>query len=151
METQSVTIDIDAPADRVAQVMKDVDRWPEWTPTVKRVRRFDSGDLRLGSRLMISQPKFPPAIWKATAVEPFGFTWVSVAPAMRVVAHHYVEPLGPTSRATLKLEFHGLVGRWFGRMTKGINARYLALEARGLKGRSENPLYTHPAGGGAAA
>ena len=141
MERQFTIVDIAAPAERVAQVMKDVDRWPEWTPTVKSIKRFDSGELRVGSRLMISQPKFPPAFWKATKVEPLGFTWVSVAPGMRIVANHYVESLGQNSRATLSLEFHGLVGPWFGRMTSGINQRYIELEAAGLRSRSVNPLY----------
>jgi hypothetical protein len=142
MERQFIAVDIDAPAERVADVMKSVERWSEWTPTVNWVKRLDAGDFRVGSRVMISQPKFPPAFWKATRIEPLGFTWVSTAPGMRVVAHHFVEPLGPVSRATLSLEFHGLVGPWFGRLTKGINERYLALEAAGLKARSENPLYT---------
>jgi hypothetical protein len=146
MERQLITIDIAAPADRVAEVMKDVERWPEWTPTVKWIRKLDSGEFRVGSRLMISQPKFPPAFWKATKVERLGFTWVSSAPGMRVIAHHHVESLGPGSRATLSLEFHGLVGPWFGRLTRGINERYLALEADGLKRRAENPLYARSGG-----
>jgi hypothetical protein len=141
MERQFITVDIDAPAERVASVMKDVERWREWTPTVNWIRRLDHGEFRVGSRVLISQPKFPPAFWKATKIEPLGFTWVSTAPGMRVVAHHFVEPLGPGSRATLSLEFHGLIGPWFGRMTKSINTRYLGLEAEGLKLRSENPLY----------
>jgi carbon monoxide dehydrogenase subunit G len=143
MERQFITFDVDAPADRVVEVMKDIDRWPEWTPTVKRVTRFDAGEFRVGSRVMISQPKFPPAVWKATRIEPLGFTWVSSAPGMRVVANHYVEPLGPNSRVTLSLEFHGLVGPWFGRLTRGINQRYLELEAKGLAARAVNPLFTH--------
>ena len=146
MERQSITFDISAPAERVAAVMKDVERWPEWTPTVRSIKRLDSGEFRVGSRLIISQPKFPPAMWKATTLEPLGFTWVSSAPGMRVVAHHWVEPLGPNSRVTLSLEFHGLFGPWFGRMTKGINQRYLELEAAGLRQRSENPLYKRPGG-----
>jgi hypothetical protein len=146
MERQSMTIDIAAPAERVASVMKDIERWAEWTPTVKRVRRLDSGEFRGGSRVLISQPKFPPAFWKATTIEPLGFTWVSSAPGMRVVASHFVEPLGPNARATLSLEFHGLLSPWFGRMTAGINQRYLALEATGLKARCENPLYQHSGG-----
>jgi hypothetical protein len=146
MERQFITFDVAAPAERVAGVMKDVARWPEWTPTVRRIRRLDAGEFRVGSRLMISQPKFPPALWKATKIEPLGFTWVSTAPGMRVVANHYVEPLGPGSRVTLSLEFHGFIGPWFGRLTRRINERYLALEAKGLAARAENPLYTHSGG-----
>ena len=33
----SVTVDIPAPPDRVWAVIADVERWPEWTPTVTRI------------------------------------------------------------------------------------------------------------------
>jgi hypothetical protein len=141
MERQFITIDIAAPPERVSEVMKDIDRWVEWTPTVKRIRRIDHGEFRVGSRVVISQPRFPPALWKATSVEPLGFVWVSSAPGMRVIAQHFAETISGGSRATLSLEFHGLLGPWFGRMTAGINQRYLEAEATGLKARSENPQY----------
>ena len=143
MIRQFKTIDIDVPPERVWEVMSDLN-WQEWTPTVKRIKRLDTRPFGIGSRVMISQPGFPPAFWKATAFEPGrGFTWISVAPGMRVVANHFVEPNGAGSRATLSLEFHGLIGRWFGRLTAKINQRYLEYEAKGLKARSENPSYRH--------
>ena len=108
------------------------------------VKRLDGGPFAVGSRVVIRQPKFPPAWWKVTAIEPGrSFTWISVAPGLRVVAHHWVEPTAPGSRATLSLAFQGVFGGVFGRMTKGITERYLALEARGLKARSENPEFRH--------
>jgi hypothetical protein len=40
--------------------------------------------------------------------------------------------------------FHkGAIVGVFGRMTKAITERYLSLEARGLKARSENPEFRH--------
>jgi hypothetical protein len=143
---QSTTIDIQASPARVWEVMSDL-RWHEWTPTVKSIQQLDGGPLRIGTRAKISQPKFPPAFWKATVVEPDkGFTWVSTAPGMRVVAHHWIEPAGAGSRATLSIEFHGLLGPLFGRLTSKINQRYLGLEAAGLKARSENPEFRHTGG-----
>jgi len=49
------------------------------------------------------------------------------------------------SRATLTLELHGLFAGVFGRLTKAITERYVALEANGLKARSENSQSRHDA------
>ena len=144
MRTFRITTDIAAPAERVWQVMSDTDRWHEWTPSVTRVKRLGGGPLALGSRALIRQPRFPPALWKVTAIEPGkSFTWVSIAPGLRVVGHHSVEPTGAGSRATLSLELEGILGGVWGRMTRDITKRYLALEARGLKARSEDAGFGH--------
>jgi uncharacterized protein YndB with AHSA1/START domain len=144
MRRFSITIDIAVPAERVWQVMSDTDRWHEWTPSVISVKRLGGGPFAVGSRAVIRQPRFPPALWKIIAIEPGrSFTWISTAPGLRVVAHHWVEPAAGGSRATLSLDLQGIFGGVFGRMTKGITERYLAFEAGGLKARSENPGYRH--------
>ena len=124
--------------------MSDTDRWREWTPSVTSIKRLGGGPFKVGSRLLIRQPKFPPAMWKVTAIEPGrGFTSVSIGPGFRAIARHSVEPTAAGSRATLSLELQGIFGGMFGSMTKGITERYLALEATGLKARSENPVFHH--------
>ena len=81
MKTFDIAIGIDAPAERVWQVMIDIDRWNEWTPSVTSIKRLDSGPLVVGSRLVIRQPKFPPARWSITAFDPgLSFTWMSSGP-----------------------------------------------------------------------
>ena len=138
MRDFSISIDIGAPPHRVWEVMTDVERWSEWTPSVTRIRRFPNGPIDVGSRLWIKQPKFPPAMWKVIDVKPNrSFTSVSGAPGFKVVANHSIEPIPAGSRVTLALRFNGPMGGWFGRMTAGINNRYLAMEANGLKQRSE--------------
>lgn len=138
MKEFSVSIDIAAPAERVFAVMTDVERWPEWTPSVTRVDRLDGGPFAVGSRVRVVQPKLPPAVWRATAlIEGRGFTWVSSAPGLRVTAHHRVEPTGAGSRATLAIQYAGLFGPLLAWLTRDINDRYLGLEAAGLKARSE--------------
>ena len=144
MRTFRITTDISAPAERVWAVMSDTERWHEWTPSVTSIKRLDHGPFAVGSRLVIRQPKFPPALWKVTAIEPGrGFTSASIGPGLRVIARHSVEPTTSGSKATLSLELQGLLGGVFGRMTKGITERYLAFEATGLKARSENPAFHH--------
>jgi uncharacterized protein YndB with AHSA1/START domain len=148
MRRFSVTTEIDAPAERVWQVMSDTDRWHEWTPSITSSRRLGDAPLAVGTRVVIRQPKFPPALWTVRAVEPGrSFTWVSVAPGLRVVGQHAVEPTARGSRATLSLDLQGLLGGVFGRLTGAITERYIGLEAAGLKARSENPAFRHGAAG----
>jgi hypothetical protein len=138
----SITTEVDAPAEVVFAVLGEVERWPEWTPTVTRVERLgDAGaPLAVGGRLRIVQPKVPPAEWTITALEPGrGFRLVSRSPGATVEAHHRAEPTGEghRSRVTLSVTFSGLLGRVVGWMMRGLNERYLAEEAAGLKRRSE--------------
>jgi uncharacterized protein YndB with AHSA1/START domain len=139
-----ISIDIDAPAERVWNVTSDVERWPEWTPSVTSVKRMGNEPFAVGTRVVIKQPKFPPAIWKVTSIEPGkSFTWVSSAPGLRVIGHHAVAKVGAGSRATLSLELEGLFGGVWGRLTRDITLKYIGFEANGLKARSENPSYSH--------
>jgi uncharacterized membrane protein len=138
----SISIDINAPAHRVYEVMSDTTRWHEWTPSVTSIRRLDSGPFAVGSRALVRQPKFPPALWTVTAIDDRrSFTWTNRAPGIKVTAHHSIDPSGDRSKATLSLRYEGLLGGLFARMTRGITNRYLAMEANGLKKRSENPYY----------
>jgi uncharacterized membrane protein len=138
MKTFSISVEIQAPPPRVWSVMADVERWPEWTASVRSVKRLDTGPLAVGSRARIQQPGLPPAWWKVVVVdEGRGFTWVSRGPGIRVTARHQVEPAANGSRAALSLEFGGLFGGLLAKATSGINDRYLGMEAAGLKRRSE--------------
>ena len=140
MKTLSITVDIKAPPQRVWAVLSDVEGWPDWTPSVKRVERLDAGPLAVGGRARLRQPKLRPAIWQITKVEKgSSFTWVTRSPGLLVTAHHVIEPIkkGNASRVTLSVEFSGLVGPLVAWLTRGLNQRYLGLEAAGLKRRSE--------------
>jgi uncharacterized membrane protein len=137
-----IAVDINAPSDRVWAVMRDVESWPEWTPTVKKIRRLDKGSLAVGSRVIIWQPKLLPAKWKVTELDDSrkSFTWETRGPGMRLKAQHWVEVAGSTTRATLSIQFLGPLGPLFAWLTRKLNDRYLAIEARGLRQRSEGLL-----------
>lgn len=132
------SVDIAAPPDVVWSVMADVERWHEWTESVRSIQLVGGGPFRVGTRARIRQPKFPPALWKVTALEPgHSFTWESGAPGMRVYANHSVQAVAAGTRAALVLYYQGFAGRLLARMTRDITNRYLRYEAEGLKRRSE--------------
>lgn len=135
----SITVEIAAPAERVWEVLVDVERWSEWTETVTQVRRLDEGPLRPGSRARISQPKIPETEYVVTALDPGrSFTWVATGPGVTTTARHEVEALsGDRTRVRLVVELGGWLGSVMGRFYRGLTDRYLANEAAGLKSRCE--------------
>jgi hypothetical protein len=142
MRDFQIQVEIQATPDQVWTVMRDVEHWSDWTPTVRSIRRLDHGPLVVGSRAIVRQPKLPPAMWRITELDDTRrtFTWISRAPGVRVIACHSVNASGAGSRATLSLRFEGLLAGLLARLTRDINDQYLALEAKGLKQHSERSV-----------
>ena len=131
-------VEIHAPAERVWAVLADVERWPLWTASISRVNLYTGAPIEVGSRAIVKQPRFPTAQWIVTDVESGrGFTWVSIGPGLTVTGDHRIEPIEGGCRVTLTLTYEGLLARLIMRLTRGITARYVEMEAAGLKARSE--------------
>ena len=131
-------IDIDAPPNRVWAVLTDVERWPEWSPTMTTVTRIETGMFRTGSNTRIKQPKLPESIWRATSLTPqASFTWTSRSRGVTTEAKHVLVPLGEGTRAENHVRqtepLAWLAKLLFGRLTR----RYIELESQGLKKRCE--------------
>ena len=127
---------IDAPADQVWDVLFDVARWPEWTPTIQEVERLDDGAFGIGSRARVRQPKLPRALWEVTEVVPGrSFTWEAEGPGMRTVARHAVVPDDTGSTVTLSIEQTGPMGAVAGLVWRRLTQRYIELEAESLDKR----------------
>ena len=136
---QSTRIDVAAPVEQVWEVLREVERWAEWAPTVTSVRRLDDGPLAVGSRARVEQPRIPATEYVVTELEPGrSFTWVATGPGVRTTARHLLEDFGAGgTRVTLAVEQAGPVGVVEGRIYRRLIDRYLAAGAQGLKARSE--------------
>jgi len=138
MKTFSTSIDINASPERVWPIMSDVERWHEWTASITSIKKTDAGPLRVGSTATVRQPKLPPAKWRVTQLEPNkGFTWISTGPGVLVTGRHMIEPTAAGSRVTLAVEYSGALRAVLAWLTGGLNDRYIALEAAGLKRKTE--------------
>ncbi|KIR65743.1 SRPBCC family protein [Micromonospora harpali] len=138
MRFEAVT-EIDADAERVWEVQSDVDRWPEWTASVRRACRLEPGPLTVGSTARLEQPGLRPAVWRVVEVEaPYRFAWVSALPGVRSRGDHRIVPLpGGGVRVELSLDQSGPLAVPVGWRYGGLIRRYLRLEAEGLRRRCQ--------------
>jgi len=134
----SIAVEIGAPPGEVWAVMRDVERWNLWTPSIKRIKRLDTGPFGAGSRALVFQPRLLPAVWRVTVFEADrGFTWVSGGPGIRVTGLHRIEPSPHGCRVTLSVTYEGVMARLVVRMLGTITERYIGWEAEGLKRKCE--------------
>jgi len=133
----SNTVQVQAPAAVVWAVFADVERWPDWTPSVTSVEPLD-GPLARDARFAIRQPRLPRLVWRVVDLEP-GRSWVWRAggPGGRTFAHHLVEAQDDGSTlVTQRIDQRG-ISVLFGLLSRGLTRRYLAEEAAGLKAACE--------------
>jgi hypothetical protein len=129
---------IDAPASLVWDLTVDVSRWPEFTPTMRRVEPLDPLPVRVGTRARIKQPLQPESVWTVTELEPGRrFAWETRRGGLTMVATHGIEPVDGGCRNRLSLELSGKGERRF-TLLLGPAVRWsLARENAGFKRAAE--------------
>lgn len=134
------SIDIAAPAERVWEMVADIERWPERIETVDEVERLTPPPTGVGSRFRLKQPKLPEAEWEVTAWQaPTWFEWRQQSGGVTNIAGHRIEPLdGARSRLTLTIDLTGLFAPIGGLMYRGLINRYMGIEAEGMKRAAES-------------
>lgn len=50
----SSSIEIDAPADKVWTLIDQLEEWPQWMPSIKKIERVTQGPLSVGSQLLVT-------------------------------------------------------------------------------------------------
>ena len=134
---ERASITIDAPIDIVWSVFTDVERWPTWASSFTSVELID-GPMRLGAKARIRQPRLPTVVWEVTKWEPGrSWTWTATGPGARTDASHVLSVSGRGTVAQQSIVSSGLIGRLFAVVWRSLTRRYLAIEAEGLKQRSE--------------
>jgi hypothetical protein len=132
-------IHIDASPETVWTVTVDVERWPEWSPTVTSAQPVGGGPLRLGIEVRVRQPLQPAAMWVVVALERGRrFAWETRRPGLHMVATHDITPAGAGTTNVLRLEAGGLMATLLRPLLALAFRRALAAENRGLRKRCED-------------
>lgn len=131
--------EVQATRERLWQVVSDVIRWPEWTPSMTSVEFVHEDGLKVGATVRIRQPRLRPLTWTVSAYEPGRmFAWQCTAAGVLTVAEHLIEPVGTgASRLTLTLEQTGLLARPMVLLAGRQTLRYMTMEADGLRAAAE--------------
>lgn len=132
------SIDIGANPARVWEVMSDIERWPDWTPSVLSVKKLNGGPLAQGTSARVHAKGTPESTWTVSESIPArSFTWGTKVRGAATTAGHVIEPTNAGSRVTLSIEIGGIAAAIFKPfLGRGIREN-LRLEAEGLKRRSE--------------
>src|SRR6185436_8031764 len=111
------SIEINAPQERVWDVLSAIEAWPQRIETVDTVELLTPAPLAKGSRVRLRQPKLPEGTWEITVWDaPSQFEWMQKQSGVTTVAGHRVEALGEgRTRLTLTIDMRGLLVPVFGR------------------------------------
>jgi hypothetical protein len=129
---------IDAPQSIVWSVTENIQRWPQWTPTVENVKRLDDEPFGVGSTALIKQPGLPEAEWRVTELtKGEGFTWEARILGIRTVATHELAPVGTGTRSILRIEMFGIAAALLWPLIRASAQKSLEQENAGLKAECE--------------
>jgi uncharacterized membrane protein len=134
------SIDIAAPAQRMWEVLSDIEGWPQRIDTVDSVELLTPAPITTGSRVRLKQPKLPEGTWDITVWDaPSFFEWTQRTGGTTSVAGHRVEALEEgRARLTLTLDMRGLLIPIIALFYKKLTNDYMHLEAEGMKRAAES-------------
>lgn len=132
-------IDIDAPPATVWAVLSEVERWPEWTASMREVAWIEGGSLSLGASARVRQPGMPPLVWTVCELTPGrSFTWRNASAGLTTSGGHLIEPLGDNgARLILRVSQTGPLASLAALLSGAQTRRYVRMEAEGLKRTAE--------------
>lgn len=133
------SVEIDAPPQRVWDVLSDLEAWPRRIETVDSVEVLTPAPIGAGSRVRLKQPKLPEGTWEITVWDaPSSFEWTQRTGGITSLAGHRVEALGDgRARLILTLDMRGFLIPVMALFYRGLTNRYMTLEAEGMKRAAE--------------
>jgi uncharacterized membrane protein len=135
------SVDIAAPPQRVWEVMRDVERWPEWASSMINVSLLNGTELAMGSKGRIQQPRLPVMVWEVTEIDPGrGFVWQTNSMGATTRAEHWITARDGESQVDLRVQINRLLELLFRPWLTKMTRRNVEIEAVGLKRRSEETV-----------
>jgi uncharacterized membrane protein len=131
-------ITIDAPSDVVWAVTEDVERWPEWTPTITSVTLAGNGPFGLGSVARVKQPAQPESEWVVTEfASGQRFSWETRRTGLHMIGTHELYSDEAGTKNVMRVEAKGPLALLLWPILRPAMRWALSHENQGLKKRCE--------------
>lgn len=132
------TFETTASAETVWQVLTDLDRWKDWTPTILEIVPLGERSLEAGARYRVTQPGLKPAVYEVSASVPNeNFTWMQKIPGGSLIASHVIRATGESTEVELAFYSEGWAATVVATFLSRKIREFVATEARGLKAQCE--------------
>jgi uncharacterized membrane protein len=133
-----VSAEVEAGAERVWEVLAELEGWPGWTASMREVTPLDDGPPAVGSRVRVRQPSLPTVVWTISDWQPGRrFTWEASTPGVATAADHELTGEGDRTTVVLRVRQAGLLAPVVHLLIGKRTRRYMQMEAAGLKARVE--------------
>jgi hypothetical protein len=130
---------VKAPIGTVWEVLTDLERWPEWMPTITSLAPRQSTGPAVGAAYRVRQPRLPPTTWTITAWDELdGFTWRAKGLGLATIGDHRIGKVGSHTRVQLSIKWTGPFAFLARSMYGGVARTYIARELQALRGRAES-------------
>ena len=137
------TIDINAPIQSIWDITLDIERWPEWTASMKSIRKRQSGPISIGSVAQVEPNGGVASDWTVSELQaPNLFAWETRVRGVRVVGRHRMQETPGGTRMTLELDYSGLLARLFNFQIRRTFVHNLEVESQGMKKFAEGLAQT---------
>jgi uncharacterized protein YndB with AHSA1/START domain len=129
------SVEINAPPEKVWPVIMDVENWSKWTASITEIKLLEPGEIKVGTRARVRQPRLPTAIWQVIQFVPNkGFAWENRAFGARAVGEHWITSSeGDRCTVVLRIRQSGFIAWVLSPLTTGLVRRYMTMEKEGLK------------------
>ena len=132
---------VNASAATVFNVLLRVDRWNQWTASIKEISILDNAPMEAGSKLRVLQPKLSPAVWIVTEVsQDKALVWEKRSSGLRMLSEHSIYKDANGSRVIIRMTYGGPMAGFAYLLSRGLTDRYMTMEINGLKAECEKGI-----------
>jgi len=133
----SSSVEIDAPPDRVFALVDNLEDWPQWIPSIKRIEKVTEGPLKAGSQIRVTA--------KSVITTTFLMTVIDFVPGQRGVMqgellgtkmtrYYTFESVGQRTRLTAGGEVSGLLAFFVRRGGQRLSEEIVRAAKRKIEG-----------------
>ncbi len=118
----------------VFNVLIDVCKWNQWTPSITDISILNNDRLRIGTKIKVLQPKLAPAIWTVKEIE-FNklLTWEKASFGLRIISEHLILIGCNETTVVLRMTYQGPLAALAFMLFHSLTDSYMTMEINGLK------------------